>query len=277
VTAPESSRRPRTRAQGPRLARRAAAGAPGLLVLLLLLVLWELGSRGGWLPIRFFPPVTAILATFARVLADGALPAHLGMTLLRMAAGGVLAGLVGVGLGLLMGYVQGLHRALRPLVEFLRPMPPVAVLPALILLLGIGERMKVAVIAFGCVWPILLNTVDGVRGVHPILLEVARNFRFSHGATLRKIVFPAALPQIMAGLRVSLAIAFILALVSEMVGATSGLGFFIIFAQRSFRVGEMYAGMVLLAITGYALNAGFLWVEGRVLAWHRESAGAVAV
>jgi ABC-type nitrate/sulfonate/bicarbonate transport system permease component len=245
-------------------------------VLLALLLLWELASRAGWVPVRFFPPVSEILATFFRTVAEGVLAAHLGMTLARMTAGGIIALAVGIGLGLAMGYRESLYRTFRPLAEFLRPMPPVAIIPALILLLGIGDEMKVAVIAFGCIWPILLNTVDGVRGVHPILLEVARNFRFSHGETLRKIILPAALPQIMAGLRVSLAIAFILSLVSEMVGSTNGLGFFILFAQRSFRVREMYAGIVLLAITGYALNAGFLRVEGRILAWHRASAGLIA-
>lgn len=250
--------------------------AYGVVVVLVLLLSWELASRLGWVSPRYFPPITEILSTFVRMLGDGVLPTHLVITLYRMVLGGVIALALGVGLGVAMGHAEGFYHTLHPLAEFLRPLPPVAVIPALILLLGIGDGMKVAVIAFGCVWPILLNTVDGVRGVHPVLLEVARNYLLPRRAVLQKIVLPAALPQIMAGVRVSLAIAFILSLVSEMVGSTNGLGFFIVFAQRSFRVREMYAGIVLLAITGYALNAGFLWVEGRVIGWHRALAASTS-
>lgn len=261
-------------------ARQGAGAGPkvraayGIGTLAVLLALWEAASRAGWVPRRFLPPISEVLVVFARLWADGAFPGHLGATLLRMAAGGLLAVVVGIGLGTAMGYRRSIAELFRPVAEFLRPMPPVAIIPALILLLGIGDGMKVVVIAFGCVWPILLNTADGVGGVHPILVDVARNFRFSHAATLRKIVLPAALPQIAAGLRVSLAIAFILSLVSEMIGSTNGLGYFILVAQRSFRIREMYAGVVLLAVVGYLLNACFLKLEARALAWHRATAGA---
>jgi ABC-type nitrate/sulfonate/bicarbonate transport system permease component len=210
---------------------------------------------------RFLPPFSEVLTVFLRLWGEGAFPIHLGATLLRMAAGGLVAAVMGVALGTAMGYRRVLADLFRPLAEFLRPMPPVAIIPALILLLGIGDGMKGAVIALGCVWPILLNTADGVGSVHPILIDAARNFRFSHAATLRKIVLPAALPQIAAGLRVSLAIAFILSLVSEMIGSTNGLGYFVLVSQRTFRVREMYAGIVLLAIVGCLLNAAFMAAE----------------
>jgi NitT/TauT family transport system permease protein len=152
-------------------------------------------------------------------------------------------------------------------------MPPVALIPVLILLVGIGDEMKVIVVAFASLFPILLNTVDGVRGVHPTLLDVARTFHFSELATLRRVILPAALPQIVAGLRISLAIALIVALVSEMIGATAGMGYFVLQAQRGLRIRDMYAAIVMLALLGYALNWLFLLFEARLLAWHRASTG----
>src|SRR5262249_850524 len=140
------------------------------------------------------------------------------------------------------------------IVEFARPTPPVALISPLILLVGIGDEMKIIVVVFASFFPILLNTIDGVRSVHPTLLDVARTFHFTEGDLLRTIILPAALPQIMAGLRISLAISLIVALVSEMVGATSGLGYFVLQAQRGLKMRDMYAAIVLLALLGFTLN-----------------------
>lgn len=239
--------------------------ARGLLVLLGLLAAWELASRGQLVDPRLLPPASAVLVRFAELWLSSAFPDHLVATARRMALGYALAAAVGIGLGLLLGYRPGLHARLELLLEFARPLPSVALMPLLILLLGIGDEMKVALIFLGALWPILLNTVDGVRGVHPTLLDVARVHRFGHRLLLTKVLLPAALPQIMPGLRVSLAVALILALVSEMVGATAGLGRFILLAQRGFRTADMYAGIVLLALAGYTLNRLFLLVERRLV------------
>jgi ABC-type nitrate/sulfonate/bicarbonate transport system permease component len=247
--------------------------ALGLLTLVAVLVAWEVLSRTRVLNPQFFPPVTDILTTFFNLWANNVFPPHLAATLWRMALGYGLAVVLGVGLGLVMGRWQAVYDLFEPLVEFARPMPPVALIPVLILLLGIGDEMKVAIVVFASIFPILLNTIDGVRSVHPTLLDVARTFHFTEGDLLRKVIFPAALPQIVAGLRISLAIALIVALVSEMIGATQGLGYFVLQAQRSLRIRDMYAAIVMLALLGFTLNGLFLLAESRVLAWHRASTG----
>ncbi len=254
-------------------ARTWGRRALGLATLLALLVAWELASRTRLLNPQFFPPVTDILGTFFSLWANNVFPEHLAATLRRMAAGYGAAAVLGIGLGLVMGRWQGVYDLFEPIVEFARPMPPVALIPVLILLLGIGDDMKIAIVVFASVFPILLNTVDGVRSVHPTLIDVARTFHFTEADRLRKVIFPAALPQIVAGLRISLAIALIVALVSEMIGATQGLGYFVLQAQRSLRIRDMYAAIVMLALLGFTLNGLFLLAESRVLAWHRASTG----
>lgn len=252
--------------------------ALGVAMLVALLALWEVASRQRWVNPQLVPPVTDILATFGALWTDKPFPeqtfvAQTFATLWRMAVGYLLAAVLGIGLGLMMGRSQAVADLFNPLVEFLRPMPPVALIPLLLLLVGIGDQMRLIVIVYASFFPVLLNTVDGVRAVHPTLLDVARTFRVSRHDLLRRVILPAALPQIVAGLRISLAIALIVALVSEMVGATNGLGYFILQQQRSLRIRETYAGLVLLALLGFALNALFLLAESRILAWHRASTG----
>ena len=240
----------------------------GPLFVLALLATWELLSQRRLINPVLFPPVSTILGRFVGLWVDGTFPTHLLATLRRMLLGYALAAAAGISLGTLMGYSRGIYASVAPLLELLRPLPPVAMIPPFLLILGIGDQMKVAVIVFGSLWPVLLNTIDGVRGVHPTIVEVARMYQFTTARTLGAVVLPSALPQIMAGLRTSLAIALIVSLVSEMIGTTQGLGFLVVQAQRGFRMADMYAGIVLLALLGYALNRGFLLLESRLLAWH---------
>jgi NitT/TauT family transport system permease protein len=246
---------------------RRVAGPAFVLVLLLA---WEALSQLKLVNVLLFPPVTTILGRFFALWADNTFVANMVPTLRRMLVGYVLAAAVGISLGTLMGYWSGVYNRLAPLLEFLRPLPPVAVIPVFVLFLGIGDEMKIASVLFGAVWPVLLNTVDGVRGVHPTIVDVARMYQFKTIRTLRSVILPAAMPQIMAGLRTALAISLIVALVSEMIGATEGLGLFIVLSQRSFRQTDMYAGVFLLAVLGYSLNRAFLLIESRLMAWHLE-------
>jgi len=260
------------RRSGPTAYRRLPAASwrfAGPLFVLALLLIWEAASQLKLVNVVLFPPLTTVLGRFFALWADNTFPMHLLPTLRRMLLGYAMAAALGISLGTLMGFWSAVYDRLSPILEFLRPLPPVAVIPAFVLFLGIGDEMKVAIVLFGCFWPILLNTIDGVRGVHPTIVEVARMYQFTTARTLRSVILPAALPQIMAGLRTGLAIALIVALVSEMIGATQGLGFFIVLAQRGFRMPDMYAGIILLAILGYTLNRGFLLVESRLMAWHR--------
>lgn len=245
----------------------------GVLLLVGLLLIWEWLSRTGLVYTVYMPPVSQILLTLADLVVSGELPSALAVSLARGAAGYGLAVLLAVPLGVVIGYYRRVFHLLEPLIEILRPMPPPAIIPMAILFLGIGNEMKVFMIAFACFFPILVNTAHGVHSVEPVLLATARTFDLSDGQTLRAVVVPAAAPAIAAGLRISLAIALILVVIAEMVAGNNGIGFLILDAQRAFRVSEMYAGIFALALVGYALNRLFVWAESRLLGWHQAMTG----
>ena len=237
--------------------------------LALLLLLWEAAGRYGWVHKLFFPPATKILASFFQIVVSGEVLGHVGVSLWRAALGYGLAALVAITLGVLMGYWRAIYDAFEVVVELLRAVPPPAIIPVAIVFLGIGDQMKVFIILFSCAFPILVNTIDGVRSVDPVLIRTVRTFGLGQRTLLWKVVLPAAAPFIMTGLRIALAIALILVVISEMVGATSGIGYFILDSQRSFRIPQMYAGMLVLALLGYTLNHGFLLADSRLMAWHK--------
>lgn len=216
----------------------------------------------------YIPPVSQIAVTFVHewfspTFNDEAVP-----SLYRMFCGYLIAATCGVSLGVFIGYYRWAFRLLDPVLQYARATPPTAIIPVGILLIGIGDWMKILVIGFGAFWPILINSADGARLVPRERLDTARVFGLSSFESLIRVVVPSALPQIAAGMRTGLAIAFILIVVSEMIGSTNGLGYYILQAQRTFAIPEMYGGVVLLAILGYCLNAVFLLLESRVLGWH---------
>lgn len=199
---------------------------------------------------------------------DGIVP-----SLARLLAGWLLAAAAGIALGTLIGLSVRARQSLEPLMAFLRSIPPPALVPLFIVLLGIGDGMKVTLIGFGVVWPILLNTADGVGSVDPLHRATGRAYRIGRVDRLSRIVLPSAAPKIFAGLRVSLSIAVILMVISEMVATVNGVGFELVQAQRSFRTLDVWAIILLLGILGYALNAGLGLIERRVLGWRYAAAG----
>jgi len=240
----------------------------GVAFIGLLLVLWEIAAVKAIFPPMSFPRISAILATWWQLVVSGELPSELLSSLWRMFAGYFIGVALGVALGLLMGYVRFFYNLLEPITEVLRPIPSPAYLPIVILFLGIDDEMKIFMIAFATLFPVLLNTYSGVRSVDPIQLQTARTFGVSGRRLLTRIVLPAASPYIFTGMRVSLAVALIVMVISEMVAASSGIGSFILSAQRGFKIREMFAGVLTLAMLGYILNRLFLLIENRVLAWH---------
>src|SRR5688572_161076 len=246
----------------------AAAKFTGPLFLLALLVIWETVAQTEWINALIIPPPSRISKIFSELVVSGQIPWQILASMKRAAAGYFLAAAVFIPLGILMGLSQRIYRLLEVVVEMLRPVPPPVVIPVALLFFGLEDEMKIFVIFFSCAWPILLNTIDGVRNIDWVLLNTAKTFRLSRVQTIRRIILPAASPQIMTGLRVSLPIMLILVVISEMVGSTDGIGYFILDAQRRFRVAQMYAGMLTLAILGYALNQLFNLVHRRLLSWH---------
>jgi len=251
---------------------------------IVLIIAWEYAARrAGSI---FFPPPSEILQRAGSLWLSGS-PSHLFFSesvfqdvipsLLRILGGWALAVAVGVPLGILIGRSRSLSDFVNPPLQFLRAIPGPALIPVFIILLGTESTMRVTLIAFGTVWPILLNTIESTRTVDPVQLDTALAFRLPPHARLWRIALPAAMPKIFAGMRVSLSLAVILMVVSELVASTSGIGYRIQNSQIMFLLTDMWCGIVLLAFIGYTLNWLFLKLEDRVLGWHRGARGRTAM
>jgi ABC-type nitrate/sulfonate/bicarbonate transport system permease component len=251
------------------LVRRAVL-ALGLPVL--LFAGWWLGSAGSTDFYR--PPLSRILSAFAATWTWDRVRVDVLPSLGRLAVGYALALLVGVGLGVVIGSLRTVRALLEPALEFLRAIPPPVLVPVFVLFSGLGDRTKILVIAFGCVWPILLNTVEGVRGRDEVLTDTCRAYGIRGAMWLRHLVLRAASPQIVTGARQALSIAIILMVISEMIAANNGIGFTVVQFQRGFQIPEMWSGVLLLGLLGVALSVLFRLAEWRLLGWyHGQRAG----
>lgn len=232
----------------------------------LLVVGWWLASDGS--TNVYWPPLRTILKAFPDVWTGDRLRADVLPSVWRLLAGYAAAAVVGVALGTVIGSYRRVRAVCEPVLEFLRAVPPPVLVPVIMLFAGIGDGMKITVIASGCVWPVLLNTVEGVRAVDPVMAETARSYGITGTARLRTVVLRAASPGIVAGLRQALSIGIILMVISEMFAADSGLGFTIVQFQRGFAIPGMWTGILLLGLLGFVLSLLFQLVERRVLGWY---------
>ncbi|MFJ8463786.1 ABC transporter permease [Streptomyces swartbergensis] len=232
----------------------------------LLFTVWGVASAGS--TDVYWPPLRTILEAFPDVWTAERLRGDVLPSVLRLAGGYALAAVVGVALGTVIGSYRRVRAVCEPVLEFLRAVPPPVLVPVIMLFAGIGDTMKVMVIAAGCVWPVLLNTVEGVRAVDPVMAETARSYGITGVARLRNLVLPSASPQIFAGLRQALSIGIILMVISEMFAASNGLGFTIVQFQRGFAIPDMWTGILGLGLLGFLLSVVFQWVERRVLGWY---------
>ena len=240
---------------------------PGLILALLCAL--ELAVRSGKVNAALTPAPLTVAQRIGEILASGAFVEPLAATLRLLFIAYFAACAAAILAGLLMGRFPAVYNLLEPLTEVLRPLPKPALLPPLILFLGLGDAMKIAVVGLAVFFPVLINTVQGVRGVDRVLVDTARTFGHGRRAILARVILPASLPLILAGMRVSLALGLILVVIAEMLAGTGGLGYLILDMQRRFQVKEMYAWLVILAVLGYALNAIFLEVERRAIRWAR--------
>jgi ABC-type nitrate/sulfonate/bicarbonate transport system permease component len=245
------------------------AFALGLPVL--VLVVWSIAASVA--PTPFFPPPLeigeAFLATWiGPVFVTDVLP-----SLGRLAIAVAVCIVLGVAAGVAIGSVRWLGDTLEPLLEFFRAVPPPVLIPIASILLGITDTMRVVVIVAGAIWPILINTVDGVRARDGVLTETARSFSIPRAQQIWSLVLPAAAPRILTGVRQSLSIALILMVVSEMFNSSSGLGFRIVYFQRNYLIAEMWSGILLLGLIGLVLASLFHVTERRMLRWYHGSKG----
>jgi ABC-type nitrate/sulfonate/bicarbonate transport system permease component len=216
----------------------------------------------------YWPSLRTILTTFPNVWTGERWRGDVLPSVLRLSAGYACAAVAGVALGTVIGSYRRVRAVCEPVLEFLRAVPPPVLVPVIMLFAGIGDTMKIAVIASGCVWPILLNTVEGVRAVDSVMSETARSYGITGVARLRHVVLRSASPQIFAGLRQALSIGIILMVISEMFAASNGLGFTIVQFQRGFAIPDMWTGILLLGLLGFVLSVLFRLVERRVLGWY---------
>lgn len=248
---------------------RTAAAVESASVLLALIGLWWLASHGQWVSKVFLPTPEATLASLAEGLGSGELAGFTWQTVQRMLLGWLLASLAGVALGALVGISERARRWLLPTLEFVRPLPASAILPLAISIFGLGGGMVLFVVAFGAMWPVLLATIHGFASVEPRLREVAAALHIPRAAFVWKIGLPSAMPDILAGMRLSMTVSLIVAVVGEMIASQAGLGQAILLAARSFRASDLFAGIVLLGALGFASNALLAVAEQRLLKWQR--------
>jgi NitT/TauT family transport system permease protein len=241
----------------------------GGLLLLVLIVLWELLPRYGILYARYFPPFSTIMKALFDGIWSTEILRHAAISISRAFRGYFLSILIGVILGTLTGTIRWLSDLLEITVEFLRPMPSVALVPISILLFGTSDSYNISIITFGCTWPIFVNTFEGTKSVDTQWIDTARVYGATRFDLLRKVVVPAALPYIVSGLRISLGTSIIIVTVTEMLASYKGLGFFIMETYNAYQIPQMYAGIITIGVVGYGLNRLFLTGEDWFMAWHR--------
>jgi ABC-type nitrate/sulfonate/bicarbonate transport system permease component len=254
-----------------RLVRRVGRPVLGWVVFAAAVVIWEsvAQSEGSFL----VPTASAVAERAWHVWPTPEFLDNVEASLVRLAAGYAIGASVGVAVGVSMGSSRRVRQAFEPLVELLRATPAIALVPALIVILGVGDRMRIAVIAFGVVFPVLVNSMDGVRAVSPELRETASLLRMRRADRILRVDLPAALPSIAAGLRVAVSIGLVMVVVSEFVGGGDGLGHYILVEQSQFDIPEMYAGLLFLGLLGFVLNGVFVLVERRALFWRHGTTG----
>lgn len=238
------------------------------LVPALLVITWECLARFGKIPRYILPAPSAVLTTASKLIEDGTLLSDIGISLLRAAIGFVIGGLIGFCLGLAVGFSRQIALLLDRTVLMLRAIPFLAVLPLVIVWLGIGEGAKIFLVAFGVAFPIYMNTVLGIRQVDPKLLEVGRVAGLSSWKLIRRIVLPGAMPSILNGVRYALATAWLALVVAETIAASSGIGFLAMDAREFLRTDVIVLVIVIYTLIGVASDGVARLLERRLLSWH---------
>jgi sulfonate transport system permease protein len=239
----------------------------GLGVIALLLVAWEIACRVTGVSPVLLPPPTRIWRAFAIGVENGRFVAEAQATVMRMLGGWLISSLGGIVIGLIIGTSPRLRAYVEPTLELIRPMPSSAIVPVAIAIIGLTRTMVIFVICFGAIWPVMLNTIQGVAAVEPRLKEVGQILGLKRLQFIWKIALPNALPGILAGMRLSIGIALILTVVGEMIAGQPGVGQGMIMAARSFRSADLYAGLLILGLLGLSSSALLGMAEKRLLAY----------
>lgn len=239
----------------------------GLVGLVLLAAIWEVAPRIGVVDSHFVSPLSEVFGAWWDLARSGELAKHLGASLVRSALGFGLAITTAIPLGAAIAWYRPVRELTTPVLEIFRNTAALALLPVFVLVLGIGETSKVAIVLFACFFPILLNTISGVATVDPQLLRSAKVLGLSPVTTFRKVVFPAAVPTIFTGIRIAGASAVLVLIAAEMIGATAGLGYLINYSQYNFLIPQMYAAILTTSVVGLGINYFLVSIERRFSRW----------
>lgn len=239
----------------------------GFLVFVVLILLAEWGTRSGWISALTLPRPSDVLTTFHELYESGLLLKHLGLSLSRLCVGAAIGVSIGISVGVLIGLFSIVRSGLVPVVAAIFPIPKIALLPLFVIWFGIGEGSKYALIAFGTFTPTVVATYGAVDNVDRTLIRMGQSFGLSWWSIIRKIVLPGAMPGILSGLRISLAIAIILLVAAEMLGAEYGIGAYILEAGSLYDLERLFAGVVILSLLGVLVSACIALIERRLLGW----------
>ena len=243
--------------------------AAEITVPILLLAVWWVASANS--TNTFFPPLQRILERLLQLAQTPVYWTNVGSSVGNLLLSFALASLLGVLLGAALGLIRPLAWFVEPTVHFFRAIPPVALVPIFVSLIGFGNETRILSITLAALFPVLISTMDGIRGAEPTLAMVGRVYRLSRWDRLMSVTLPAASPRILSGMQVSLMTAFVVMIASEMLGSSTGLGSMTLLAQQSFAIADMWGGILTLGVLGYATTALFVLFRRRVLRWYIAS------
>lgn len=236
-----------------------------------VLALWEIIGRFIWVDPFFFPPPSAMLKELYTMIITGEVFPHIAISIFRAFSGYILAAIAGLAIGLLVAWSTVVEDIIDPLIELIRPISTFALVPVMFIWFGIGNGSKVAIIFKACFFPIVLNTIAGIKGVDKKLIQAARSLGANGFQLWVKVLIPAALPMIVTGMRISTAMSMLAIVGVEMLAADSGIGFLVIDAQRTFATARMFAGIIVISSLGFSMDRIARIIQSRVLAWHTET------
>lgn len=234
-----------------------------------LVLLWELSARAGWVSALYFPSPSFILETLYRMLVHGDLVHNTVITLERMIAALVTGCLPAIALGLAMGWSSRLRRALDPVIAAVHPIPKIAIFPLLLVVFGIGDLSKTLVVALGAFFPMLLSVMAGVQQINPSLYEVVENYGSNRFNVFRHVVLPGSMPMMMTGARLALNLALVVTIAVELLASNDGLGSVVWRAWQTFRVEELWAGLIVISLLGVGMSQGLLRLSRFLIPWQQ--------
>jgi len=238
--------------------------------IVLVLLVWELTPRLELIDPFLLPPFSDVLQSLFTLVTTGEIFKHFSISITRSVTGFIIGIGVAIPLGVFMGWYDKLEEVVDPLVQACRNSSVLALYPVFLLLFGIGEVSKMAIIIWGTIWPALLNTISGVKNTDPLLIKAARSMGVSKLTLLYKVIAPAALPSILTGIRLSAASSILVLVAAEMIGANSGLGFMIFYYEERYAVPEMYAGIITMSLLGVTVNYLLVALEKRLTGWKEK-------